>query len=190
MKSSRKHLIVLIKERRSRHKRGFMKRSQTHLSTNKSSKKCRISVDRRERRNFVRFMNRQLGISELNCSDSYVPTMGLLSLETTSPSSCSNEEEVSLSQMRQKPMKSPAIDHHEQHILEPISHTTNGIPTKRCLTWACKACKKKSVAIDRRKAATLRERRRLRKVSIALCTETILIRRIQQFDLFGLMQIC
>ncbi|KAJ6637229.1 Synaptic vesicular amine transporter, partial [Pseudolycoriella hygida] len=36
-----------------------------------------------------------------------------------------------------------------------------------CLTWACKACKKKSVAVDRRKAATLRERRRLRKVNEA-----------------------
>lgn len=35
---------------------------------------------------------------------------------------------------------------------------------RRCLLWACKACKKKSVTVDRRKAATLRERRRLRKV--------------------------
>jgi hypothetical protein len=32
------------------------------------------------------------------------------------------------------------------------------------LLWACKACKKKTVTVDRRKAATLRERRRLRKV--------------------------
>lgn len=45
------------------------------------------------------------------------------------------------------------------HILEP-PHTG----PRKCLTWACKACKKKTVAIDRRKAATLRERRRLRKV--------------------------
>lgn len=36
---------------------------------------------------------------------------------------------------------------------------------RRCLLWACKACKKKTVTVDRRKAATLRERRRLRKVS-------------------------
>ena len=35
---------------------------------------------------------------------------------------------------------------------------------RRCLLWACKACKKKTVTVDRRKAATLRERRRLRKV--------------------------
>lgn len=53
------------------------------------------------------------------------------------------------------------------HILEP-QNVTNGCGAmngpRKCLTWACKACKKKTVAIDRRKAATLRERRRLRKV--------------------------
>lgn len=48
------------------------------------------------------------------------------------------------------------------HIFEP-QH--NG--PRKCLTWACKACKKKTVAVDRRKAATLRERRRLRKVNEA-----------------------
>lgn len=46
------------------------------------------------------------------------------------------------------------------HIFEPHN---NG--PKKCLAWACKACKKKTVAVDRRKAATLRERRRLRKVN-------------------------
>lgn len=51
------------------------------------------------------------------------------------------------------------------HILEPTNDgcTING--PRKCLAWACKACKKKTVSIDRRKAATLRERRRLRKVS-------------------------
>ncbi|XP_020292624.1 uncharacterized protein LOC109859116 isoform X2 [Pseudomyrmex gracilis] len=38
---------------------------------------------------------------------------------------------------------------------------------RRCLLWACKACKKKTITVDRRKAATLRERRRLRKVNEA-----------------------
>ncbi|KAJ8921206.1 hypothetical protein NQ315_013678 [Exocentrus adspersus] len=53
------------------------------------------------------------------------------------------------------------------HILEP-PHTGCSINgPRKCLTWACKACKKKTVAIDRRKAATLRERRRLRKVNEA-----------------------
>lgn len=50
-----------------------------------------------------------------------------------------------------------------EHIFEPMS-SENGQTTRPCLAWACKACKKKSVAVDRRKAATLRERRRLRKV--------------------------
>ncbi|KAJ9577505.1 hypothetical protein L9F63_005878, partial [Diploptera punctata] len=45
----------------------------------------------------------------------------------------------------------------------PMSH--HG--PRRCLLWACKACKKKTVTVDRRKAATLRERRRLRKVNEA-----------------------
>jgi hypothetical protein len=48
-----------------------------------------------------------------------------------------------------------------QHILAPKCIAGKNRP---CLTWACKACKKKSVSIDRRRAATMRERRRLRKV--------------------------
>ncbi|KAI4454983.1 myogenic factor [Holotrichia oblita] len=52
------------------------------------------------------------------------------------------------------------------HILEPQSSCSINEPRK-CLTWACKACKRKTVSIDRRKAATLRERRRLRKVNEA-----------------------
>jgi hypothetical protein len=38
--------------------------------------------------------------------------------------------------------------------------------SRKCLIWACKACKRKTVSIDRRKAATMRERRRLRRVSL------------------------
>ena len=49
------------------------------------------------------------------------------------------------------------------HVLAPGFHG----PTRRCLLWACKACKRKSVSVDRRKAATMRERRRLRKVNEA-----------------------
>ncbi|KAJ6660993.1 hypothetical protein lerEdw1_016794 [Lerista edwardsae] len=37
----------------------------------------------------------------------------------------------------------------------------------QCLPWACKVCKRKSVSIDRRRAATLREKRRLKKVNEA-----------------------
>ncbi|KAI5626030.1 myogenic factor 6, partial [Silurus asotus] len=36
-----------------------------------------------------------------------------------------------------------------------------------CLQWACKACKRKSSSVDRRRAATMRERRRLKKVNHA-----------------------
>lgn len=66
------------------------------------------------------------------------------------------------------------------HILAPESSNSSGSSVastvtdtqqhldghqgRRCLLWACKACKKKNVTVDRRKAATMRERRRLRKV--------------------------
>ncbi|XP_067675145.1 transcription factor SUM-1-like [Haliotis asinina] len=55
---------------------------------------------------------------------------------------------------------------HIPHVLAPGYHG----PNRRCLLWACKACKKKTVTIDRRKAATMRERRRLRKVNEAFDT--------------------
>lgn len=45
---------------------------------------------------------------------------------------------------------------------------------RKCLVWACKACKRKTVSVDRRKAATMRERRRLRRVSMLLCASTLL----------------
>ena len=52
-----------------------------------------------------------------------------------------------------------------QHVsLPPQSHHQ---PQRhhQCLIWACKACKRKTVRVDRRHAATLRERKRLRKVT-------------------------
>ncbi|XP_064628989.1 myogenic factor 5-like [Lineus longissimus] len=39
--------------------------------------------------------------------------------------------------------------------------------TRSCLMWACKACKKKASPTDRRRAATMRERRRLEKINDA-----------------------
>ena len=57
-------------------------------------------------------------------------------------------------------------DDHIPHVLAPGFHG----PARRCLLWACKACKRKTVTIDRRKAATMRERRRLRKVNEAFET--------------------
>ena len=58
-------------------------------------------------------------------------------------------------------------DGHIPHVLAPTSAHSGG-HHRSCLLWACKACKKKNVAVDRRKAATMRERRRLRKVKNAI----------------------
>ncbi|XP_035212667.1 uncharacterized protein LOC118186657 [Stegodyphus dumicola] len=54
-------------------------------------------------------------------------------------------------------------DQHVPHVFAPGQHSQQ----RRCLLWACKACKRKSATVDRRKAATMRERRRLRKVNEA-----------------------
>ncbi|KAM6985589.1 myogenic factor 6 [Aplochiton taeniatus] len=52
----------------------------------------------------------------------------------------------------------------EEHVLAPPGHPhCEG----QCLMWACKICKRNSVPTDRRKAATLRERRRLKKINEA-----------------------
>ncbi|XP_073420786.1 myoblast determination protein 1 [Dendrobates tinctorius] len=58
--------------------------------------------------------------------------------------------------------------HHneDEHVRAPIGHHQAG----RCLLWACKACKRKTTNADRRKAATMRERRRLSKVNEAFET--------------------
>lgn len=57
-----------------------------------------------------------------------------------------------------------SVSSEDTHVLAPVSGCMAS-PNRPCLAWACKACKKKGVTVDRRKAATLRERRRLRKVS-------------------------
>ena len=62
---------------------------------------------------------------------------------------------------------SPAY-YHQQHLqqgghCQDLSHH-QAEQRQGCLLWACKACKKRVVRVDRRHAATLRERKRLRKV--------------------------
>ena len=57
-------------------------------------------------------------------------------------------------------------DAHVPHVLAPTTHVAGHAHARTCLLWACKACKRKSVTVDRRKAATMRERRRLRKVRL------------------------
>lgn len=53
----------------------------------------------------------------------------------------------------------------EEHVLAPPG--LRGHCEGQCLMWACKICKRKSAPTDRRKAATLRERRRLKKINEA-----------------------
>lgn len=60
----------------------------------------------------------------------------------------------------------PACPEEEEHVRAPSGHHQAG----HCLMWACKACKRKSTTMDRRKAATMRERRRLKKVNQAFET--------------------
>lgn len=80
--------------------------------------------------------------------------------ESPSPSSHSDDEQTNLTLPPSK------TDLHTR------SYTNTGScdGTHRCLLWACKACKRKTVTVDRRKAATVRERRRLRKVNEAFDT--------------------
>ncbi|XP_015262934.1 PREDICTED: myogenic factor 6 [Gekko japonicus] len=54
----------------------------------------------------------------------------------------------------------------EQHLLAPPGLQAPHCPGQ-CLIWACKTCKRKAAPTDRRKAATLRERRRLKKINEA-----------------------
>lgn len=50
----------------------------------------------------------------------------------------------------------------EPHLAYPGPHARG-----QCLVWACRACKRRAVRVDRRHAATMRERKRLRKVNEA-----------------------
>jgi len=54
-----------------------------------------------------------------------------------------------------------------QHVSLPSQSHHQPQRHHQCLIWACKACKRKTVRVDRRHAATLRERKRLRKVNEA-----------------------
>lgn len=60
---------------------------------------------------------------------------------------------------------SPSQEGGEEHVFVPkaLKQHCDG----QCLIWACKICKRKSGPTDRRKAATLRERRRLKKINEA-----------------------
>ncbi|XP_017295188.1 myoblast determination protein 1 homolog isoform X2 [Kryptolebias marmoratus] len=84
------------------------------------------------------------------------PRLGLLKPDTSSSSSSSFSPQSFL--------LTEAKD--SEHVRAP------GGPhqASRCLLWACKACKRKTTSADRRKAATMRERRRLSRVNDAFET--------------------
>lgn len=72
----------------------------------------------------------------------------------------------------------------DEHVRAPTGHHQAG----HCLMWACKACKRKSTTMDRRKAATMRERRRLKKVNQAFetlkrCTTTNPSQRLPKVEI-------
>uniref|UniRef100_A0A8D0L1A1 Myogenic factor n=1 Tax=Sphenodon punctatus TaxID=8508 RepID=A0A8D0L1A1_SPHPU len=81
-------------------------------------------------------------------------------------SSClpSPEEEDELPH-RAHPPDLPGSEEEEEHVRAPGGHHQAG----RCLPWACKTCKRKAngSTMERRKAATMRERRRLKQVNQA-----------------------
>lgn len=88
--------------------------------------------------------------------------------------------------------------HHHHHHHVPVAEEEEedehvrapGGPhqTGHCLLWACKACKRKTSNEDRRKAATMRERRRLGKVNNAFetlkrCTASNPNQRLPKVDI-------
>ena len=58
------------------------------------------------------------------------------------------------------PSSSTSLNLGHAHLSTSHSSSTG----HQCLIWACKTCRKRTVRVDRRIAATLRERKRLRKV--------------------------
>ncbi|XP_030409899.1 myogenic factor 6 [Gopherus evgoodei] len=66
----------------------------------------------------------------------------------------------------QMPQEAGSDSSGEEHVLAPPGLQPPHCPGQ-CLIWACKTCKRKSAPTDRRKAATLRERRRLKKINEA-----------------------
>ncbi|XP_070686618.1 myoblast determination protein 1 homolog isoform X2 [Pempheris klunzingeri] len=89
------------------------------------------------------------------------------------PDDCSSSSSSSSSSPSNP--SSPPLLHHLHHRAEAEDDEHVRAPSGQhhgggCLLWACKACKRKTTSADRRKAATLRERRRLGKVNDAFET--------------------
>ncbi|XP_063074010.1 myogenic factor 6 [Engraulis encrasicolus] len=74
-------------------------------------------------------------------------------------------EDSPLSPTQEVPSETGGDSSGEEHVLVPAR--LQGHCEGQCLIWACKICKRKAAPTDRRKAATLRERRRLKKINEA-----------------------
>ena len=100
-----------------------------------------------------------------DCHDPRTPKEERCSPQMSPESSCtSSKDDGHLdSHLDMDDLDDGSADEHIPHVLAPGFHG----PGRRCLLWACKACKRKTVTVDRRKAATMRERRRLKKVNEA-----------------------
>ncbi|KAF0040478.1 hypothetical protein F2P81_006376 [Scophthalmus maximus] len=92
--------------------------------------------------------------------------VGLLKPDDSSSSSASSPSSSSSSPSSLLHLHHHAEGEDDEHVRAPSGHHQAG----RCLLWACKACKRKTTNADRRKAATMRERRRLGKVNDAFET--------------------
>lgn len=94
-----------------------------------------------------------------DCHEPRTPKEERCSPQLSPESSCTSSKDDS----HHDDLDDGSPDDHIPHVLAPGFHG----PARRCLLWACKACKRKTVTVDRRKAATMRERRRLKKVNEA-----------------------
>ncbi|XP_048865738.1 myogenic factor 6-like [Brienomyrus brachyistius] len=101
-------------------------------------------------------------LNELNCLENG----SLQNLEIRGESPLFRESDSSLSAGRGQPLLETGCDSGGEEL---IASRLGLQPrcTGHCLIWACATCKRKSVPTDRRKAATLRERRRLKKINEA-----------------------
>lgn len=125
--------------------------AHVHRTRCPSSAKDKVTEKRQD-------SNGKMMIKEERTDDELDKNHNVVSDSPVSPSLC-GDDDMDIN-------NSEDGEDHVQHVLAPGFHG----PNRRCLLWACKACKRKTVTIDRRKAATMRERRRLRKVNEAFET--------------------
>lgn len=120
------------------------------------SKECALKVNNESYHNTQISTDEGIGASDGEDVCSSSESAGNISLPTTT--AASGEESFSGINPRRD-----TKEQHVSHVFAPGQHAHQ----RRCLIWACKICKRKSVPMDKRKAATMRERRRLSKLNEA-----------------------